>query len=226
MSRPVGSEKSRRGRLPVQSRDRRPALAALALLLVVAGGLGAGLVVYRSGQKTDVLVAAHEIKPGQQVTSGDFTTARASIDSGSVVAASNRGNFVGSYAVSDIPGGTLVSAQMFQATDLAPPGSVTLGVNVSDQLRPAGGLSVGDIVRAYYVPKNYQGVQPPPPGQTLANAVRVTRTEAGTSGGNSIYSLLVTPDEAVALMIATGTGQVGLGLLPPGTTPDVQYRKA
>lgn len=225
MSRPVVNDQARRGRLPVRTRDRRPALAALALLLVVAGGLGAALVVYRSGQKSDVLVAAHEIRPGEQVGADDFTTARVSSDSGSFVFASNRGNFVGSYAVTDIPSGTFINSQMFRATDVAPPGSVIFGVNVTDQLRPAGGLAVGDIVRAYYVPKNYQGSEPPPPGRTLAGAVRVVRTETGAASGGEVYSLLVTADEASALEIAAGTGQIGLGLLPPGTTPDVPYRK-
>ena len=55
-----------RGRLPVPSRDRRPALAALAILLVLAGALGSALVAYRSGSRVDVLVARHDIGPGEQ----------------------------------------------------------------------------------------------------------------------------------------------------------------
>ena len=91
-----------RGRLPVQGRDRRAALSALALLLVVLGALGAALVVYRTGHRTDVLIAAHDIKAGQQITAAEFDTARVAHDSGNVVPASAKQNFIGTYARSDM----------------------------------------------------------------------------------------------------------------------------
>src|SRR4051795_8048453 len=108
MTRPGRPEVSTRGRLPVGRRDRRPALAALALLLVVAGALGAALVVYRSGHRTDVLVAAHEIRTGERVTADDFAVARVAADSDLVVPASERAAFVGSFATTTIPAGALI----------------------------------------------------------------------------------------------------------------------
>src|SRR3954471_8284833 len=109
-----------RGRLPVQGRDRRAALSALALLLVVLGALGSALVVYRTGHRTDVLIAAHDIRAGQQITAADFDTARVATDSGNVVRASAKGNFIGTYARTEIPAGTLLNNLMFQAANVVP----------------------------------------------------------------------------------------------------------
>jgi SAF domain len=214
-------------RLPVPSRDRRPALAALALLLIVAGALGAALVVYRSGQRTDVLVAAHEIKPGERVGAGDFTTARVSADAGSIVHASSRAAFVGSFAVTDIPGGTLINNQMFQAARVIPSDGVVVGVTVVGGQRPAAGVTGGDVVRAYFVPKSAASSTEPQSGTVLALAARVL--DARTSDTNSdalTVSLLVNDDQAAELVSASAADAVALAVLPPGTRPEIDFRHA
>lgn len=210
-----------RGRLPVQSRDRRAALMALALLLVVAGALGAALVVYRTGQKVDVLVAAREIKPGQQVDSSDFTTARVVADAGSVVHASDEGNFLGTYATTDIPSGTLVNRLMFQAGGVLPANGVLVGVNLAANQRPASGVSTGDVVRAYLISKS--GDSAPAPGPVLVDAARVTDVgTASSSSGNSItVTLLVDPTVAQSLVVAAAQGTVAVAELPKSTKPAI-----
>ena len=152
MSRPAPTGPAAgRGRLPVPTRDRRPALAALALLLVLVGALGAALVVYRSGQRVDVLISTHEIRPGEQVTAADFTTARVSKDGGQTIPANVESSFIGSYAVVDIPTQTLLNAKMFLANAL-PANSVIIGVTVSQADRPAAPINTGDVVQVYIVP--------------------------------------------------------------------------
>jgi Flp pilus assembly protein CpaB len=226
MSRPVAERGRSDNRLPVSSRDRRPALAALALLLVVAGALGAALVVYRSGQRTDVLVAAREIKPGQKVAASDFGTARVSADSGSIVHASAKSAYVGSYAVTDIPAGTLINNQMFQVTRVLPEDGVVVGVTITDGQAPAGSISTGSVVRAYYVPKTSSSDAQPTAGTVLANAARVVGAHASQTNNNTqTVSLLVSPDEAAQLVSASASGSVALAVLPLGTKPDIDFEK-
>ena len=76
-----------RGRLPVAPRDRRPALAALALLLILLGALGSALLVFRSGDRESVLAASHDIAFGQVVSRSDFTTVRAAAEGAALVPA-------------------------------------------------------------------------------------------------------------------------------------------
>ncbi len=213
-------------RLPVPSRDRRPALAALALLLVVAGALGSALVVYRSGQRIDVLVAAHEIKPGEQVSPGAFTTARVSADAGSIVHASSRGAFIGSFAVTDIPSGTLINNQMFQVGQVIPRNGVVVGVTVGGEQRPAAGVNAGDVVRAYFVAKASSSDTAPQPGAVLADAARVLDARSSPTNTDALtVSLLVSGDEAAQLVSASAAGAVALAILPPGTKPEIDFRR-
>lgn len=226
MAKSVGKEQVGRGRLPVQARDRRPALAALALLLIVGGGLGAGLLVYRSGQQTDVLVAAHEIKPGQRMSSGDFSTARVSGDAGAIVEASHKRSIVGSYATVGIPSGTLVNRLMFKVGNIAPSNGVVVGVSLTSAQRPAVALAAGDVVRAYYVTKGTSSDTTPQIGRTLAQAVRVVSVHsAGGSGQDTVTaSLLVDETTANTLISAASTNSVALAQLPVGTTPAIDFK--
>jgi SAF domain len=233
MTRPAQTVPPTRGRLPVAARDRRPALAALALLLVLAGGLGAALVVYRTGQKTDVLVAAHTIRPGQRVSASDFTIARVSTDAGNLIASSRQGEFDGLYAITAIPGGTLLNPRMFQAADVIPPSGIVVGVSVGPAARPAGSITPGDVVRAYDTPKTTDtsssgtgtGTSGPGTGGSvvLVDAALVVDVRASSNGDTEVVSLLVSPDAAAKLVQTNAQGEVALAALPVGTTPSVPY---
>lgn len=209
-----------RGRLPVQNRDRRAALMALALLLVVAGALGAALVVYRTGQKVDVLVAAHEIKPGEKVSGSDFSVSRVTADADSVVRASDESNFLGTYATTDIPAGTLVNRLMFQAGSVIPADGVLVGVNLAANQQPSSGISAGDVVRAYVINKSSDSLTP---GQALVDAARVTDVSAASSssGNSTTVTLLVTSSAAPALIAAATQGAVAVAELPKSTKPPI-----
>jgi Flp pilus assembly protein CpaB len=225
MSRPAPTDRAGRARLPVQSRDRRPALAALALLLVIAGGLGAALVVYRTGQKTDVLVATHEIKPGSRITDGDLGVARVSHDAGSVIKAADRGALVGTYAITDIPGDTLLNPGMFQSRDVIPDGALVVGVSVDQDARPAGGVAAGDVVRVFAASKQNNNGNNDQPVELIA-AARVVDVRTTDSGGATIVSLLVGQDDAEALVVANAAGTIALAELPLGTTPTPDFQKS
>lgn len=227
MARPGTGAATSRGRLPVQSRDRRPALAALALLLIVGGGLGAGLLVYRSGQQSEVLMAAHAIAPGQRVTADDFETARVSHDSGAVIPSSAEHAFVGSYATVGVPAGTLLNALMFRAGKILPPDGVVVGVNLSADQRPAVPVAAGDVVRAYYVVKGSSSDPTPVVGKTITDAARVVSVRSGSTGQDSVtVSLLVDETTAGALISAASTDSVALAELPIGTKPAVDLLSA
>ena len=213
-------------RLPRRSRDRRAALSALALLLVVLGALGSALVVYRSGHRTDVLAAAHEIRPGQRVTASDFQVTRVAADSAALVPASAQGSFVGSFATTDIPAGSLLNPRMFQVGNVIPTDGVVVGVTLNQSQRPSGELHAGDVVRVFLVPKSSSGDS----GATgvLVAAARVTAVSSSSgdlgSSGTAV-SLLVRESDAQSVIAAASAGQVALGQLPKSTTPSIDFRK-
>jgi len=210
-----------RARLPAPPRDRRPALAALALLLVVAGALGSALIAYRSGHRVDVLIVERDIAPGHKMAESDFGVARVAADSGSVVKAGARRNFVGSYSTGRIPSGTLVNRTMFRVGGVIPNGAVQVGVTLTASQRPAQQLQIGDVVRSYLVPKSTSGPAAAT-GQVLVGAARILDVQTGSSAENDVtVSLLVSQDDAKAILPAATAGQVAVALLPDATVPPV-----
>ena len=114
MTTSVRSAASAAGRLPVQ-RTRRPTFAALAVLLILVGALASAWLVYRSGNRVDVLVARDDVTVGQVMTAEDFVVARVATDDAPVIVASAIGNFTTGQtrASTNIPAGTLLNRDMF-----------------------------------------------------------------------------------------------------------------
>lgn len=210
-------------RLPRRRRDRRAALSALALLLVALGALGSALVVYRSGHRTDVLVAKGDIQVGQRVSASDFETTRVASDGGNVIAASAVSQLDGWHAVTTIPAGTLVNGNMFQKGGLIPSDGVKVGVTLTQDQRPAEGVQIGDVVRAYAVSTTGTSGNVGT-SQELVPAARVVSVSDPGSGGTLTVTLLVTQKTAPQLIEAAGQGQVALAELPPSTTLPIDFQ--
>lgn len=213
-----------RGRLPAPVRDRRPALAALALLLVLGGALGSALIAYRSGNRVDVLVARGDIEVGQVVTGADFGIARVAADGVATIEAAASANFVGTSATTRIPAGTLLNRSMFlSASTVVPLRSLVLGVVLGATQRPAVELRAGDVVRVFLVPR--ETGQGGGVGTVLASAVRVVEAPGAASGDTVRVSLLIPEDESTtALVAAAATGSLAVVRLAPETAPAVDFR--
>lgn len=208
-----------RGRLPAPRRDRRGALAALALLLILVGALGSALVAYRSGARVDVLVARSDIPTGKQIVATDFRTVRVSADSGNVVDAAAVQNFVGSFATTRIPEGTLVNNQMFKVGDVVPRGAQLVGLVVDLTRRTTNRPQEGDVVRVYYVSQGGEPVGNIAPGDTVVPAARVM--QVGKGGGSDALSLtLLVKDDTAGLLAELAASQsLAVAILPDETRP-------
>lgn len=211
-----------RGRLPAPVRDRRPALAALALLLVLGGALTSALIAYRSGDRVDVLVARDDIELGEIVQEGDFAIARVAADGAATIRATAATNFYGTSASTRIPAGTMLNNTMFlAATTVQPAGSVVVGVVLSPNQRPAAPLRSGDVVRVFLVPREASGVVQ---GTVLASAVRVVDVDTAAAGDTLRVSLLIQEGPSTAVVTAAATGNIALTSLAPETRPSIDFR--
>ena len=208
-----------RGRLPAPVRDRRPALAALALLLVIGGALISALVVYRSGDRVDVLVANREIALGEQVQESDFRTARVAAECAAYVEATAVSNFAGTRATGSIPEGTLINRNMFFAGSVVPTNGALIGVVLSAAQRPVTSLRQGDVVSVFSVPAETGTAT----ATLLLPAVRVAEVSRSSDGDGQGVSLLVPADRAEILVAATTTGQVSVARLAPETVPVLDF---
>lgn len=213
-------------RLPGAARDRRPALVLLALLLVLVGGFGSALLAYRSGQRVDVLMARTDIAAGQQVTADDFTVARVASDSTTLVSSAALANFVGTYALSSVPQGTLINRLMFTRTGAVPAGGALVGVSLDPSRRPATPPKVGDVVRLVFVSgKSNQSASDVAPGDVVVPAARVIAVASGSStgagSGTTTVTVLVAESTAGTVAQFGSAGQLALVVLPLSAKPSV-----
>ena len=205
-------------RLPGTVRERRPALAALAVLLILGGALGSGLIALRSGERSDYLVLRSDVQPGQRISASDLGIARIAGTGASAIAASRRVQVVGHYARTRLFSGTLITPDMVSSGSLVPAGSAVVGLVLTSDRRPAGGLDRGDIVSVYTVPR--------PDGSggdaaQLLSAVEVVEVDdVRTNGGTSLaVSVLVPLVNAQELTLMSSQNQLAVARLSPGTTP-------
>jgi len=201
-------------------------LAALALLLVLVGALGSALIAYRSGQRTDVLVAARDIPAGHRVTADDLTVARVAADQASVADAGSKSAYVGSYATTTVPQGTLVNGKMFRAGGVVPDNAQLVGVVVPQTQLPPD-VETGSVVAVYFVQGKAQSSdQSQPSGTVVLDAARVVGSSSAGGDNGSVLTLLVPSSKASEMVAYAADNQLAVTVLPDGTKPTVDLLSA
>jgi hypothetical protein len=211
--------------LPPARRERRPALAALALLLVLGGALASGLSVYRAGQRSDFLVLVRDVAPGQRLTEGDLGVARIAGTGARAVPAERRQSVVGQYLTVGGYAGMLMTPEMTVTTRPIPPDGAVVGVALDAGLVPAGGVSAGDVVRVLKVPGRGGDGLPVVRVVSVGSAAG-TRGDSGVLGSGTVSSatvvnVLVPADSAGNVAAASAQRQGALVLLPASVKPVV-----
>jgi hypothetical protein len=227
-------------RIPVPTRQRRPALAALALVLVLGGAALSGFLVLNSGQKESVLVLREDVPYGHQFQASDFREEELSLTGGIQPVRFNQLTQLvseGYKAKTNIPAGSVLTYGMI--TRLLPiPGNnfSEVGVNVPEGQYPADGLREGDVVKVLYTPPTDKGIPaggvkngtPLPLGVTLVSQAYVSGVHAAGGGqGGLDVSLIVrnqdlkeTEDHGLAVLAAANAiRSVSLVRLPSFTKP-------
>jgi len=188
------------------ARSRRMPWLALALVLVVGGGLLVGLLVQSAAERSTVLAAARSIAPGQVITDADLRVVDVGVDGkASLVAASARSSIVGKVAVVGIPEGALLAPGQVAAGGGIEAGTVVVGALLAPGELPVSTLRAGDDVELVAV-SGGQGAD----RETLGTGTVFT-TAPGTQTGSVFVSLVV--DEAIAEQVADVASQQRLRLL-------------
>ncbi|MBW5424010.1 hypothetical protein GKQ77_20985 [Streptomyces sp. BG9H] len=214
-------------RLPAPPRERKPALAALAVLLILVGALGATVLVLQAGDRIEVVKVTKEIPAGEAPVEGENIT--------SVMVAEDKSiNYVPWAQVdalsrlkakNTIPGGTVAVGEMFGAKAGLPAGKASVGLSLKEGQYPSD-LKPGDTVAAYPVlsgtstGKGSTGSGSSGSsgsgnsGSPLVAAAKVStiteKSDATVSTGNQSITLLVPRDEVAALASAASEGKVAV----------------
>ncbi|MFI1356786.1 hypothetical protein ACH4TV_24875 [Streptomyces sp. NPDC020898] len=216
-------------RLPAPPRERKPALAALAVLLILVGALGATMLVLRAGDRIEVVKITKPIPAGGSVTKANTEAVLvAADDSIDYIPWEQLTGLMKLKAVSAIPDGVVPVGQMFTgATGLAA-GQAIVGLSLKQGQYPSG-LKQGDMVAAYRVNSTATGTgsstgsgDSSSSGASTSLIVDKAKvSDVKTSDGSDVISstnlpvtLTVDSTKAAELAQAAATGAVALVLIP------------
>ena len=138
-------------RMPSAPRERKPALAALAVLLVALGAVAAGYLVINAGHRVGAVEITQQVGQGQRIPASAIKEVEIASNSGiNYVAWQYANRVAGVYAAVQIPAGTLLTPAMTTATNNLASGKVQVGLSLKPGQAPAN-LLIGQSVEAFGV---------------------------------------------------------------------------
>lgn len=192
-------------RSPLPTRQRRPGLAAVGVIVVLGMGAVFGWMYTTAGEKTPVVVMAHEVPVGQVIERSDLST----VDiAGSVtaIAGANLSTAVGQRAAVGLMPGTLLQRSMLTDGEPIAAGQVQVGVALKPGQLPADGVMAGDKVMVLGLG------QAAAPGQDPAESSSAAAGPAVLAGTATVFAVREDPTQTggtlVTLLVATAQGPV------------------
>lgn len=214
-------------RLPTPPRERKPALAALAVLLILVGALGATMLVLRAGDRVEVVKVTSDIQAGDSV-GNHVASVMVADDAGiNYVKWNQLGTLKKLKAKSTIYTGTLVIGEMFSNGATVPDGKASVGVSLKEGQYPAD-IKTGDTVAVYRVGddtsssrgssasagSSSSGADDSPIVEKAKVLSVKTSSDATISSTNLPVTLIVDIGDAAAVAQASSAGKVALVLVP------------
>lgn len=219
-------------RLPTVARERKPALAALAVLLILVGALGATVLVLRAGHRVEVAKLTRNVEAGAPITTSDVTSVMvADDDSIHYIKWDQLGTVEKTLtAKSALYSGSLLVGEMFTGEKGTPAGKAVVGLSLKDGQYPVG-LKAGDTVTVYRVgdrsgsSSSSSGSQSGSSsssgssgGGIIVNRATVSHADkpndSTISSGNLAVTLLVDNADAAALSQAASAGEAAVVTVP------------
>ena len=219
-------------RMPSAPRERKPALAALAVLLVALGAVAAGFLVINAGHRVAAVEITQEVGQGEQIPASAIHEVEISSDSGlNYVAWQYAGRVTGVFAAIQIQAGTLLTPVMTSSTNNLAAGKVEVGLSLKAGQEP-GNLLIGDTVEAFPVGTGSGCGTTATSGTGITGSTGSTgRTvpiatgtiasisgDATTSGNNAGVTLAVASADAGILACYASAGDVAITLTPGAGT--------
>ncbi|HEY0618270.1 MAG TPA: hypothetical protein VGD15_11790 [Kribbella sp.] len=216
----VGTTRKPGGRLPTNTKRRRPAMAALAALLIVGGALIAGLLAIRMDERQAVIQISQNVGVGEQITVKDLAETRVAGDSLRLVPASRANEIIGAYARVNLIKGELLDPLQLTKTDPITPGKAAVGIVLVGGRIPAAGLKSGDQIEMVRIGQGNQ--QPVLIGTGTVLAVPTQSADSAGLGDKASVSqtatVLVDRELVKAVTDASGNNRIAVALLKSGTS--------
>jgi len=215
--------------MPSTPRERKPALAALAVLLVALGAVAAGYLVINAGHRVGAVEITQQVGQGQRIPASAIKEVEIASNSGiNYVAWQYANRVAGVYAAVQIPAGTLLTSAMTTATNNLAAGKVQVGLSLKPGQAP-GNLLIGQTVEAFGVGTGSGcgataggggtggtgGGNGTGPGVPIAAGVIASVFGSTAANGSTAAVTLAVPDaDAGVLACYASAGDVAIALTP------------
>jgi hypothetical protein len=215
--------------MPSAPRERKPALAALAVLLVALGAVAAGYLVINAGHRVGAVEITQQVGQGQRIPASAIKEVEIASNSGiNYVAWQYANRVAGVYAAVQIPAGTLLTPAMTTATNNLAAGKVQVGLSLKPGQAPAN-LLIGQSVEAFGVGTGSGcaaaaagggaggtgGGSGAGPGVPITTGVIASVVGSTASNGSTAAVTLAVPDaDAGILACYASAGDVAIALTP------------
>lgn len=203
---------------PSPPRRRRPALAALAVVLIVGGAALSGLLALRLDSREPVLVLTQDVPAGTEITTAMLGTTRVASKGLSIIPESDARTVLGTYAKTQLNQGQLLDTTMVVTGDPIGDDQARVGVTFKAGQYPPG-LQGADEVRLVRLGDGTAGAAP------LSTALVIETNQdsgdsglSGGAGGGLQATVLVPADAADDVVDAAGNERLGVALIKRGVT--------
>ena len=210
-------------RLPSAPRERRPALAALAILLIIGGGLAAAALVLATGKRITAIEITQPVSQGQQIPVTAMQPVQVASGTGVKYALwSQRQSVARTFAATNIPSGTVLTAGMASNAGTSLANKVLVGLALKEGQMPSD-LTQGQAVAIYAVSNSGGGSTgcPATVGSLLSSDAVVqaiaTANSASNSGATNV-TVAVDPGDAGKVSCSASAGGVAVATEPGGSS--------
>lgn len=203
-------------RMPSAPRERKPALAVLAVLLIIGGALAAGALVIKSGHRVAAVEVTKAIPRGGQIPGDAITEVQIAADSGvNYIAWQYSGQLSQYYATTAIPRGTLLNSGMISKTRSTPNGDAEVGLALKDGQLP-NGVKAGDHVAVISTQQSASGC-PGKAGETLADGTVTAVASAASGTGVTDVQVAIPPGAIGEVACNTANGSLAIVIVAGDT---------
>ncbi|MEV6979363.1 SAF domain-containing protein [Kitasatospora sp. NPDC093806] len=188
------------------ARRRRPAVLAMAVALIAAGGLGGAVLYNSTGQRVSVLALARDVSWGTTLTEEDLVVVRIAGDPAlKPLDAADRSKAIGMRATTDLHrGGLLTKADLAQSLVLGPT-QLLVGVSAKRTQLPATRLLPGMPVIVVYTADG---------AKTESLAATVYTVGRVESDGSLVFDAVVGAADAGRLAAWVASGRIQVVVAP------------
>lgn len=203
------------------TRRRRPAVLALAVALIAAGGLGGAVLYSATGKRVAVIALARNVPAGQTITGDDLKEAQISLDP-ALAPLSVNSRVVGMRATTDLVAGSLLTRSDLTDDPIVLPGQQVVGIPAKSSQLPAYKLQPGMTIVLVSTPSASGSGGSPTTGGTAGSpaltalTARVVDVGPADTDGSVVVDIAVPAAQGAAVADLAASGKFALVLAAKG----------